>query len=106
MGENKLHNNNANVILMFQPNVLKYLNYIIQVLACSCETSMSRSNFDTFLQTVLEPRKQMRLDFRSAKQTLVSISINFSFQISTETTVNKTCCILFPCYRKLKMPKV
>ena len=28
---------------------------------------------DTFLQTVLEPRKLRKLDFRSAKQTLVLI---------------------------------
>ena len=47
--------------------------WIIQILACPIETSMSHSNSDTFLQTVLEPRKQRRLDFRSAKQTLVLI---------------------------------
>ena len=58
---------------MFQPDVPKYLNYIIQTLACSCETSMSHLNSDTFLQTILEPRKQRRLDFRSAKQILVLI---------------------------------
>ena len=29
--------------------------------------------WDTFLQTAPEPRKQRRLDFRSAKQTLVLI---------------------------------
>ena len=59
--------------MMFHSVVPKYLNYIIQILACSIETSMSHSNSDTFLQTVLEPRKQRRLDFRSAKQTLVLI---------------------------------
>ena len=58
---------------MFHPNVPKYLNFLIQILACSCETSMSHWNSDTFLQTVIEPRKQRRLDFRSAKQTLVLI---------------------------------
>ena len=58
---------------MFHPDVPKYLNYIIQILACSCETSMSHSNSDTFLQTVLELRKQRRLDFRSAKKILVLI---------------------------------
>ena len=42
---------------MFHPDVPKYLNYIIHILACSCETSVSHSNSDTFLQTVLEPRK-------------------------------------------------
>ena len=30
-------------------------------------------NSDTFLQIVLEPRKQRKLDFRSVKQTLVLI---------------------------------
>ena len=34
---------------------------------------MSHSNFNTFLQTILEPCEQRRLDFRSAKQTLVLI---------------------------------
>ena len=34
-------------------------------------SSMSHSSSDIFLQTILEPRKQRRLDFRSAKQTLV-----------------------------------
>ena len=58
---------------MFHSNVQKYLNYVRQILACSIETSMSHSNFDTFLQTVLEPRKQRRLDCRNAKQTLVLI---------------------------------
>ena len=98
--------------MMFHSVVPKYLNYIIHILACSIETSMSHSNSDTFLPTVLEHGKLRRLDFRSAKQTLVlssswlSISINFSCQISTETTVNKTYCVLFPCYCKLKIPKV
>ena len=59
--------------MMFHLYVPKYLIYIIQILACPIETSMSHSNSDTFLQTVLEPRKQRRLDFRSAKQTLVLI---------------------------------
>ena len=59
--------------MMFHLDVPKYLNYIIQILACSCETSMSHSNSDTFLQTVLELRKQRRLDFRSAKKILVLI---------------------------------
>ena len=58
---------------MFHSNVQKYVNYVRQILACSIETSMSHSNFDTFLQTVLEPRKQRRLDCRNAKQTLVLI---------------------------------
>ena len=58
---------------MLHSNVQKYLNYVRQILACSIETSMSHSNFDTFLQTVLEPRKQRRLDCRNAKQTLVLI---------------------------------
>ena len=63
--------------MMFHLDVPKYLNYIIQILACSCETSMSHSNSDTFLQT---NHKQRRLDFRSMKQTLVLIQfmvINF-----------------------------
>ena len=51
---------------MFHPNVPKYLNFVIQILPCLRETSMSRSNSDTLLQI-----KQRRLDFRSAKQTLV-----------------------------------
>ena len=55
--------------MMFHSDVQKCLNYILQILACSSETPMSH----TFLQTVLEPRKQRRLDFRSAKQTLVLI---------------------------------
>ena len=59
--------------MMPHSDVPKYLNYIVQILACPIETSMSHSNSDTFLQTVLEPRKQRRLDFRSAKQTLVLI---------------------------------
>ena len=66
---------------MFHLEVAKYLNYIIQILACSTETSMSHSNSDTFLQTILEPHKQRRLNFRSAKQTLVLIQfmvINFN----------------------------
>ena len=58
---------------MFHPDVPKHLNHIIQPLACSCETSASHSNSDTFLEIVLETRKQRRLDFRSAKQTLVLI---------------------------------
>ena len=58
---------------MFHPDMPKYLNYVIQILACSFETSMSHWNSNTFLQTVLEPRKQRRLDFRSAKHTLVLI---------------------------------
>ena len=59
--------------MMFHQGVPKYLNYILQILACWCGTSLSHSNSGTFLQTVLEPRKQRRLDFRSAKQTLVLI---------------------------------
>ena len=59
--------------LMFHPNVSKYLDYLIQILACSCKTSMSYLNSDALLQTTLEPRKQSRLGFRSAKQTLVVI---------------------------------
>ena len=51
----------------------KYLTYIIQILACSCETTRSHSNSDTFLETVLEPRKQRRLNFRNVKQTLVIV---------------------------------
>ena len=52
-------------MMMFHSDVQKYLNYIIQI--------MSHSNSRTFLQIVLEPRKQRRLDFRTAKQTLVLI---------------------------------
>ena len=59
--------------MMFHPDVPKYLNFIIQILACSCKTSMSHSNSDTFLQTFLEPRKQRRLNFGSAKQNLVLV---------------------------------
>ena len=59
--------------MMFHSVVPKYLNYIIHILACSIETSMSHSNSDTFLQTVLEHGKLRRLDFKSAKQTLVLI---------------------------------
>ena len=59
--------------MMFHPDEPKYLNIVIQILAYLCETSISHSNYDTFLQTVLEPRKQRRLDFRSAKHTLVLI---------------------------------
>ena len=44
---------------MFHSNVPKYLNYAIQILACSIETSTPHSNSDTFLQTILEPRKQI-----------------------------------------------
>ena len=44
--------------MMFHTNVPKYLNYVIQILACSIKTSMSHSNSDTFLKTILEPRKQ------------------------------------------------
>ena len=58
---------------MLHSDVPKYLNYIIQISACLIETSVSHSNSDTFLQTVLGPRKQSRLDFRSAKETLVLI---------------------------------
>ena len=54
--------NNSN-ITMFHSNVPKYLNYAVQILACSIETSTPHSNSDTFLQTILEPRKQRRLDF-------------------------------------------
>ena len=61
--------------MMFHLYVPKYLIYIIQILACPIETSMSHSNSDTFLQTVLKPRGQRRLDFRSAKQTLVLIQL-------------------------------
>ena len=60
---------------MFRLDVPKYFNYIIQLLAWYCETSTSDSNYDTFLQIVLEPRKQRRLNFRSAKQTLVLIQV-------------------------------
>ena len=59
--------------MMFHSDVRKYLNFIIQISACPIETSMSHSNSDTFLQTVLEPRKHRRLDFRIVKQTLVLI---------------------------------
>ena len=59
--------------MMFHYDMPKYLNYIIQILECPIETSMSHSNSDTLLQTILEPRKQMRIDFRSVKQTLVLI---------------------------------
>ena len=65
--------NNSNVTMVFHLDVPKYLNYIIQIFACLCETSMPHSNSDTFPQTVLEPRKERRLYFRSAKQTLVLI---------------------------------
>ena len=58
---------------MFHSDVAKYLNYTLQILAHLIETSMSHLNSDTFLQTVLEPRKQRRLDFRSAEQTIVLI---------------------------------
>ena len=40
--------------MMFHADVPKCLNYIIQILACSIETSMPHSNSDTFLQTVLD----------------------------------------------------
>ena len=33
--------NNSNVTIMFHPDVPKHLNYVIQILACSCEASMS-----------------------------------------------------------------
>ena len=59
--------------MMFHSDVPNYLNYIIQILACLIKTSLSHSNSNTFLQTVLEPRQQRRLDFRSVKQTLVLI---------------------------------
>ena len=59
--------------MTFHLDVAKYLNYIIQILARSIETSMSHSNSDTFLETVLEPHKQRRLNSRSSKQTLVLI---------------------------------
>ena len=49
--------------MTFHSNVPKYMNYIIQILACSIETSMSYSNSDTFLQIILELRKQRRLSF-------------------------------------------
>ena len=52
-------------MMMFHSDVQKYLNYIIQI--------MSHLNSRTFLQIVPEPRKQRRLDFRTAKQTLVLI---------------------------------
>ena len=40
--------------MMFHSNVPKYLNYVIQILAYSIETSTPHSNSDTFLQTILE----------------------------------------------------
>ena len=55
--------NNSNVTMTFHSNVPKYLNYVIQILASSIETSTPHSNSDTFLKTILEPRKQRRLDF-------------------------------------------
>ena len=55
--------NNSNVTMTFHSNVPKYLNYVIQILACSIETSTPHSNSDTFLKTILEPCKQRRLDF-------------------------------------------
>ena len=58
--------------MMFHSDVPNYLNYIIQILACPIKI-LSHSNSNTFLQTVLEPRQQRRLDFRSVKQTLVLI---------------------------------
>ena len=48
---------------MIHSNVPKYLNYLIQILAFSIETSTRHSNSETFLQTTLKPRKQRRLDF-------------------------------------------
>ena len=57
---------------MFHINVPKY-EFLNQIFACSCESSTSHSNSDTFMQTILEPRKQRRLDFWSAKQTLILI---------------------------------
>ena len=48
--------------MMFHTNLPKYLTYVIQILAFSIETSMSHSNSDTFLNTILEPCKQRRLD--------------------------------------------
>ena len=51
--------------MTFHSNVPKYMNYIIQILACSIETSMSYSNSDTFLQIILELRKERRLGFRT-----------------------------------------
>ena len=59
--------------MMCHSDVPNYLNYIIQILACPIKTSLSHANSNTFLQTVLEPLQQRRLDFRSAKQTLVLI---------------------------------
>ena len=64
---------NSNVTMMFHSDVPNYLNYVIQIWACPIKTSLSHSNSNTFLQTVLEPRQQRRLDFRSVKQTLVLI---------------------------------
>ena len=49
--------------MIFHTNLPKYLTYVIQILACSTETSMSHLNSDIFLNTILEPRKQRRLDF-------------------------------------------
>ena len=93
--------------LMFHSDVPKYLNYIIQILPCLIETSMSHSNSDTFLQTVLEPRKQKRLDFRSAKQTLVLIQLMvIGFDKFLLSDINWDSCDLFSCYRKLKIPKL
>ena len=59
--------------MMFHSDVPKYLNYVIKFLACLCETSVSHSNSDTFLETVLEPRKQKTLNFKTANHTLVLI---------------------------------
>ena len=59
--------------MMLHSDVPKYMNYVIRISARLIETSISHSNSDTFLQTVLEPCKQRRLDFRSAKETLVLI---------------------------------
>ena len=49
--------------MMFHTNVPNYLTYVIQILTSSIETSVSHSNSDTFLKTILEPRKQRRIDF-------------------------------------------
>ena len=49
--------------MTFHSNVPKYMNYVIQILACSIEASMSHSTSDTFLQIILELRKQRRLGF-------------------------------------------
>ena len=54
MGQKSYIYNNSNVKMMFQ-------------------TSVSHSNSETFLQTVLKSRKHSRLNFRSEKQTLVLI---------------------------------